>query len=137
MLIHSKGLPVQTLDRSATLLGQKRTPSRNTLHTGYDLRFANTGMDIQGVLTGLKKKRQGTFCFYGPAGTGKSELARHMADELDMPCVVRRASDILSMWVGGSEQNIAEMFAEARQQEAVLVLDEADSFLSDRRGAVR
>jgi SpoVK/Ycf46/Vps4 family AAA+-type ATPase len=37
--------------------------------------------------------------------------------------------------VGGSEKNIANMFAEARQQEAVLVLDEADSFLADRRDA--
>jgi SpoVK/Ycf46/Vps4 family AAA+-type ATPase len=125
----------QALDRSATLLGQKRMPARNVLHTGYDLRLANTSIPMPGVIAGLKNKRQGTFCFYGPAGTGKSELARHIADELDMPCVVRRASDILSMWVGGSEQNIAEMFAEARQQEAVLVLDEADSFLADRRDA--
>ena len=39
------------------------------------------------------------------------------------------------MWVGESEKNIANMFAEARQQEAVLVLDEADSFLADRRDA--
>ena len=132
---HAQSLVEQALDRSATLLGQKLTPARNILHTGYDLRFANTGMAMPGVISGLKKKRQGTFCFYGPAGTGKSELARHIADELDMPCVVRRASDILSMWVGGSEQNIAEMFAEARQQEAVLVLDEADSFLGDRRDA--
>ena len=125
----------QALDRSETLLGQKRTPSRNISHTGYDLRFANTGMNMEGVIAGLNKKHQGTFCFYGPAGTGKSELARHIADELDMPCVVRRASDILSMWVGGSEKNIARMFAEARQQEALLVLDEADSFLADRRDA--
>lgn len=132
---HAQRLVEQALDRSTTLLGQKRTPSRNTLHTGYDLRFANTGMAMESVIAGLKKKRQGSFCFYGPAGTGKSELARHIADELDMPCVLKRASDILSMWVGGSEQNIAEMFAEARQQEAVLVLDEADSFLADRRDA--
>lgn len=127
----------QALDRSATLLGQKRTPARNTLHTGYDLRFVNTNMAIPNIIAGLKKRRQGTFCFYGPAGTGKSELARHIADELGMPCLVRRASDILSMWVGGSEKNIARMFAEARQQEAVLVLDEADSFLADRRDAQR
>ena len=39
------------------------------------------------------------------------------------------------MYVGQSEQNIAAMFNEARQQDAVLVLDEADSFLSDRRDA--
>ena len=131
----ARKLVEQALDRSATLLGQKRTPLRNPLHTCYNLRFANTDMAMKGVIDGLKKKRQGTFCFYGPAGTGKSELARHMADELDMPYVIRRASDILSMWVGGSEQNIAEMFTEARQQEAVLVLDEADSFLADRRDA--
>ncbi|MEJ1959412.1 MAG: AAA family ATPase [Nitrosomonadales bacterium] len=125
----------QALDHSAALLDQKGVPVRNTLHTGYDLRFTNTNTAIQDILAGLRKKPQGTFCFYGPAGTGKSELARHIADELDMPCIVRRASDILSMWVGGSERNIAEMFAEARQQEAVLVLDEADSFLGDRREA--
>ncbi|MDD2722354.1 MAG: ATP-binding protein [Gallionella sp.] len=134
---HARALVEQTLDRSATLLGQKRTPSRNTLHTGYDLRFANTSMAMPDILGGLKKRRQGSFCFYGPAGTGKSELARHIADELGRPCLVRRASDLLSKWVGGSEKNIAEMFAEARQQEAVLVLDEADSFLADRRDAQR
>lgn len=133
----ARELVEQTLDRSATLLGQKCTPARNTLHTGYDLRFVNTNMAIANIIAGLKKRRQGTFCFYGPAGTGKSELARHIADELGMPCIVRRASDILSMWVGGSEKNIARMFAEARQQEAVLVLDEADSFLADRRDAQR
>lgn len=130
-------LVAQALDRSATLLGQKQMPARNTQYTGYDLNFANTSIAMPTIIAGLQKKRQGTFCFYGPAGTGKSELARHIADELGMPCVVRRASDILSMWVGGSEKNIAEMFAEARQQEALLVLDEADSFLSDRRDAQR
>lgn len=133
----ARALVEQTLDRSATLLGQKRIPARNTLHTSYDLRFVNTNMAMPAILDGLNKRRQGTFCFYGPAGTGKSELARYIADGLGMPCIVKRASDILSKWVGGSEKNIAEMFAEARQQEAVLVLDEADSFLADRRDAQR
>lgn len=127
----------QTLDRSASLLGQKSLPARNTPHTGYDLGFTNTSIPMASLLEGLKKRRQGTFCFYGPAGTGKSELARHIADELGMPCIVSRASDILSKYVGGSERNIAQMFAEARQQEVVLVLDEADSFLADRRDAQR
>lgn len=94
----------QALDRSASLLGQKRMPTRNTLHTGYDLRFVNASMAMTDIITGLKKKKQGTFCFYGPAGTGKSELARFIADELGMPCIVRRASDILSMWVGEAEK---------------------------------
>ena len=43
----------------------------------------------------------------------------------------------MSMWVGGTEQQIAAAFAEARAEESILVFDEADSLLADRRGAVR
>jgi len=125
----------QTLDRSVTLLGQKRVPSRNVLRTGYDLGFINTDLPVTKLVNAMKFNAGGTYCFYGPAGTGKSELARYMADEIGKPLLLRRASDILSKWVGGSEKNIADMFAEARQQDAVLVLDEADSFLADRRDA--
>ncbi|MBY0577920.1 MAG: AAA family ATPase [Burkholderiales bacterium] len=133
--IMARRLVEQALDRSATLLGQNRTPARNIMHTSYDPRFVNTDMDIGKIVSGLKIRRRGTFCFYGPSGTGKSEFARHISDEIGMPILVRRASDILSMWVGEAEKNIAKMFADARQQEAVLVLDEADSFLADRRDA--
>lgn len=56
-------------------------------------------------------------------------------DNTQKPLILKRASDILSKWVGESEQNIARMFNEAIQQDAVLVLYEADSFLADRRDA--
>lgn len=127
----------QTIDRSTALLGQKRTPSRNVLRTGYNLDYLNTDIDIPSIVSGLRRRPRGTFCFYGAAGTGKSELARHIADEIGKPLILKRASDILSMWVGEAEKNIAGMFTEARQQDAVLVLDEADSFLADRRDAQR
>lgn len=78
-----------------------------------------------------------SFCLDGPAGTGKSAWARHLARELDLPVIERRASDLLSMWVGGTEQAIARAFADARAERAMLILDEADSFLADRRKAVR
>jgi SpoVK/Ycf46/Vps4 family AAA+-type ATPase len=125
----------QSLDRSATLLQQKRTPARNQVRTGYDLGFVNVDIDLNRVIEGLKQRPRGTFCFYGPAGTGKSELGRHLADAIDKPFLMRRASDLLSMWVGEAEKNIAGMFAEARQRDTVLILDEADSFLADRRDA--
>jgi SpoVK/Ycf46/Vps4 family AAA+-type ATPase len=127
----------QSLHRSITLLGQRRTPNRNILRTGYSLEWLNTDVEITTLVDRLKRKPHGTFCFYGAAGTGKSELARYMADQIGKQLILKRASDILSKWVGESEQNIAMMFSEARQQDAVLVLDEADSFLSDRRDAQR
>lgn len=133
----SRELVEQTIDRSATLLNQKCLAPRNRRRTSYDLRFINTDVDLGKLIANLQRRPHGSFCFYGPAGTGKSELARHIADELGLPIIVRRASDILSMWVGEAEKNIAAMFADARQQQALLVLDEADSFLADRRDAQR
>ncbi len=71
----------------------------------------------------------------GPPGTGKTALAHHLARVLDRPLLVRRASDLLSKWVGETEQNIAGAFEEARRQEGVLLFDEADSLLFDRTRA--
>lgn len=71
----------------------------------------------------------------GPPGTGKTALAAHVARELDRPLEVKRASDLLSMWVGGTETNIAQAFVHARESGSVLLFDEADSLLTDRRDA--
>ena len=54
-----------------------------------------------------------------------------------MPLLVRRASDLLSMYVGEAEKNIARAFREAEDDGALLLIDEVDSFLQDRRGAQR
>ncbi|MEA3061637.1 MAG: hypothetical protein QOJ94_1418 [Sphingomonadales bacterium] len=73
----------------------------------------------------------------GPPGTGKTALAAHLAERLDRPLAVRRASDLLSKWVGETEANIADAFADAREAGAVLLFDEADSLLLDRADAQR
>ena len=72
---------------------------------------------------------------YGPPGTGKTEFGRYVAKVLEKPLIVKRASDLLGRYVGMTERNIASMFEQAQQEEAVLLLDEADSFLRDRKGA--
>ena len=79
----------------------------------------------------------GTMLFYGPPGTGKTELARHIADQLGRDCLIKRASDLLSPYVGESEQNVAAAFREAEKSGAMLVIDEADSFLYSRENAQR
>ena len=78
-----------------------------------------------------------SFCLDGPAGTGKSAWARHLGRRLGLPVLVRRASDLLSKWVGDTEKAIAQAFAEARADGALLIFDEADSLLADRRTAHR
>ena len=77
----------------------------------------------------------GGLCLSGPPGTGKSAFARFLADKIQMPVLERRASDLLDRYVGGSERNIANAFAEARDTNAFLVFDEVDSLLGKRDGA--
>jgi SpoVK/Ycf46/Vps4 family AAA+-type ATPase len=77
----------------------------------------------------------GGLCLSGPPGTGKSAFARYLAERMNMPVLERRASDLLDRYVGGSERNIANAFAEARDTSAFLVFDEADSLLGARDGA--
>jgi len=78
-----------------------------------------------------------TMLFYGPPGTGKTGLARHLAAHLDRECLVVRGSDLLSPYVGQTEKAIAEAFAKAEKDEAILVIDEADTFLFSRDMAQR
>ena len=107
--------------------------------TTYDLGMLNveTRFEIPRIVDALKARGHGTLCFYGAPGTGKTALGEHIARALDKPLLVKQASDIMSKFVGETEQNMAAMFKEAEEEKAVLLLDEADSFLQDRRGAQR
>ena len=58
--------------------------------------------------------RRLSLCLQGPPGTGKSAFVRYLAERIGLEVVQKRASDLMSMWVGETEQLIAEAFAEAR-----------------------
>jgi len=107
--------------------------------TTYDLSMLNveSRFEIPRIVEALKARGHGTLCFYGAPGTGKTALAEHLAKALERPLIIKQASDLMSKYVGETEQNMAAMFVEAETEKAVLLLDEADSFLQDRRGAQR
>jgi len=107
--------------------------------TQYDLALVNTEsrFEVPKIVEALRRRSFGTLCFYGPPGTGKTALAEHIAAELRRPLMIRQASDLVSKFVGETEQNMAKMFEEAEAEQAVLLLDEADSFLRSRKLAER
>ena len=78
-----------------------------------------------------------TLCLYGPPGTGKTAYVRYLARQLGRRVLVRRPSDILDCYVGGTEQRIAQAFEDALVDDAILVFDEVDSLLRDRGDAER
>jgi SpoVK/Ycf46/Vps4 family AAA+-type ATPase len=73
--------------------------------------------------------------FWGPPGTGKTEFAKYLARRLDRPLVVKMGSDLLSKWVGETEQKIRAAFEEAEADNAILLLDEIDGMVQDRSRA--
>lgn len=125
----------QTLTRSRSLLGQGKANLDLSGAVPYRLECLNADVDLVALTQGMAQRRRGSVCLYGPPGTGKTAYGRHLADQLGCGLIVRRASDLISKWVGESERNIAKAFAEAEQVGAVLLIDEVDSFLQDRSQA--
>ena len=109
----------------------------NRLPEIYDPIFIHADADLTEVAAGLVQSKSGRLCLYGPPGTGKTAFGRWLAEQLGAPLLVKRASDLMSMWVGGNEKNIARAFKQAEQEGALLLIDEVDSFLQDRRGSQR
>lgn len=112
-----------------------RIDAKNRLPDIYDPVFIHSDTDLTQVASGLVRSKSGRLCLYGPPGTGKTAFGRWLAEQLGVPLVVKRASDLMSMWVGENEKNIAEAFKQAEQEGALLLIDEVDSFLQDRRNS--
>ena len=75
---------------------------------------------------------------FGPPGTGKTTMARIIANETKMKLIVVNASSFLNMYVGESEKNLVRVFQQARDKApCIICFDEIESFLMDRSKAER
>jgi SpoVK/Ycf46/Vps4 family AAA+-type ATPase len=127
------------LSHADAALGQAAAQPRAPSVTTFDLDMLNieSRHPVATIVQALVARGHGTLCFHGLPGTGKSALAEHIAQAMGSPLMVRKASDLVSKYVGETERNMARMFEQAECEKAVLLLDEADSFLADRRHAER
>jgi transitional endoplasmic reticulum ATPase len=98
----------------------------------YDPELINCDANLKAIADGIQLHGSARICLFGPPGTGKSAYSRWLAEYLNKPLHIKRGADLLSKWVGGTEKNIASIFQEAEQDNAVLLIDEVDSFLLDR-----
>ena len=129
---------LQAIKSSQAAMGRNHQTNSQLAETARcNFSYLNLDSDIPvtKIEQALRRHSAATLCFYGVPGAGKTCLARHLADAIGRPLVVRRASDLLGKYVGESEQRIAGMFRDASQEGAVLLLDEADSFLRSRQQA--
>ncbi|SDK83566.1 AAA+-type ATPase, SpoVK/Ycf46/Vps4 family [Modicisalibacter muralis] len=114
-------------------LSQPSTVKR--LMPDYRLTWLNTQPALSRVTRQVQRRGCARLCLHGPSGSGKTALATYLADLLGRPLVKAHASTLLDMFVGGTEQKLAELFENARDRGAVLLLDEADTFLMNRARA--
>lgn len=120
------------------VLGQSRAPENVGLDV-YDPRLSRADIDLAQLaerLTAAPDKGW-SLLLSGPSGTGKSAFARHLAAKMGLEVEEQRCSDLMSPFVGETEQNIAEAFTLAAERGALLLIDEADSFLYRREPGQR
>lgn len=105
----------------------------------FDPRFCNTSEPSERVeRLALHRVAKGTglrLLFDGPPGGGKTQYALWLTKRIGRDAMLMRPSDLLSMYVGESEKRIARAFDGAARSGAVLIIDEAEALLRDRRNA--
>lgn len=132
-LLHLIGQTLQSQGHKATELEGKH----DIIPKEYDLGFLNSDQPLTDISSRLHADASCRMCLFGPPGTGKSTFGYWLARKLGMSLQVKRASDLLSPYVGETEIQISAAFREAQNSKAILMIDEVDGFLLDRRQAVQ
>lgn len=70
--------------------------------------------------------------FSGPPGSGKTLSAQLIAQEMGLDCLLVDMAQILSKYIGESEQKIQQLFAQSHPQQQLLFFDEAEVLFQDR-----
>ena len=126
--LYSIELPKTTLDSLILpLKTKKQIKSILTKIKNYDLLYNKFGLkeiDKTGGRTLIN--------LYGPPGTGKSFAAEAIANELAKKIIKANYAQIESKFVGETPKNIKEIFKVAKEEDAVVLFDEADSILGRR-----
>ena len=140
---------VEIVLKENSLLINGNSKMRDSVDSSYDCSVLNTSIEANKIAKMIKNAQKFAennqlgknsairMLFFGVSGTGKTEFARYLSDILGKKILLKRASDIFDKYVGGTESNIADAFAEAAEKDQILLFDEADSFFSDRNNAVR
>lgn len=89
-----------------------------------------------GIFRKFRKQAGGGILLYGPPGCGKTMIARAIANECSAAFMSVGIADVLNMWIGESERNLASLFARARSQApCVMFFDEIDALAYSRSKA--
>jgi len=125
-------LPRRSFDDVILPSATRRALDQALAHvTSHDLIFNRWGLGERHP-TGLAL----AFNFAGPPGTGKTICAEAIAHALGRRLLVVRYAEVESMWMGATPKNVSAVFRLAREENAVLLFDEADAIASRRSASL-
>jgi SpoVK/Ycf46/Vps4 family AAA+-type ATPase len=125
-------LPRRSFDDVILPSATRRALDQALAHvTSHDLIFNRWGLGERHP-TGLAL----AFNFAGPPGTGKTICAEAIAHALGRRLLIVRYAEVESMWMGETPKNVSAVFRLAREDNAVVLFDEADAIASRRSASL-
>lgn len=97
----------------------------------------NTNVNLKEISEEIINSNELNFSIlsYGCPGSSKTSFARYLAGKLNIPVIQKNYQELVSCFVGETERNISELFKEGSEEKAMIILDEADILLKDRKTA--
>lgn len=129
----------KTVSSIALASGRRATP-QCLVDVEFSTDLLNTDADMLTLARQICENSNGlpfSMCLYGVSGAGKSAFAKYLAKCLGRDLLQKRASDLFGRYIGDTEAAIARSFAEAEAKGAILMFDEADSFLMNKQHATK
>ncbi len=132
--------------KNRTVVSKRNRNTTSGEFNNYSLSGLNTSQNLENVISVLRlyteyqndnaeNPHSFKMLLYGMPGTGKSKFVYYLGNLLEKEVLLKRCSAIKSKWVGETEKNISEAFAEAQANNSILFFDEADSLLYPRKEA--
>ncbi len=104
--------------------------------TEFDTKLVNCDVNINKLLDKLKNYDQDnpfSILIYGPPGTGKSYFLRYLAQTIGIGSMEKKPAELFSKYQGEPAKNVLQMFEEAEEKKAMLIIDEVEGIISERK----
>lgn len=99
----------------------------------YSLDYINTDIDINKFIDVVKSTGRKPFAIlHGESGSGKSEFVKRVGEMLNRKVLTIKTTDYLKRYVGEGEERVSDLFEEARKDNSIILVDEADSLVTAR-----
>ncbi|MBQ8482284.1 MAG: ATP-binding protein [Alphaproteobacteria bacterium] len=104
--------------------------------TEFDTGLINCDINVDSLIEKLKnydRSNPFSILIYGPPGTGKSYFLRYLAQTIGLNTVEKKPAELFSKYQGQPAKNVLEMFEEAQEKDAMLIIDEVEGIISERK----